>query len=142
MNIIQIKGLRGLFLTGLIICCLAAGFIAFPGFVLMHLWNFGAGFSSVVPSIGLFQGVLLWGIIAASYFILFKKNKLIVCVKSPEGLSEEELKAVFADLKSQANNEDDIVLKSILKAKEEELKSKTPAICEKKEEENNSTINQ
>ncbi len=118
LNIIKINGLRGLLFAGMVVTCLAAGFIAFPGYVAMHLWNYITA-SFVIPQIGLFQGVLLWGIIVASYFI-FRKNKVVVCIKTPQGLSEEELKEVFADMKKQS--QEDPILKAMLKAREAELK--------------------
>lgn len=124
LNIIKISGLRGLIIAGLVICCLAAGFIVFPGYVAMHIWNyFVSNFAQTVPVIGLFQGVLLWGILVASYFV-FRKNKLVVCIKTPQGLSEEELKEVFADMKRQSK--EDPILQSMLKAREAELKIQKP----------------
>ena len=119
MNVIEIRGIRGIIITGFAICCLAVGFIGFPGWILMHIWNYFASFVSSVPSIGIIQGILLWGIIIASYFT-FKKDKFIVCVKTPKGLSEDELKSVFADLKESTKQ--DIVLQSMLKARETQLK--------------------
>ena len=89
----------------------------------MKLWNFITTYSMQLPQIGLFQGVLLWGIIAGVYFT-FKKDKYIVCMKTPEGLNEEELKAVFEDVKKQAQN--DKILQAMLKARETELKIKKP----------------
>ena len=99
-NIIQIKGVRGLILAVFVVLCLAAGFIVFPGWLCMHAWNFITSYFLSIPIIGLFQGVLLWGIIAASYFI-FRKEKVVVCMRGSEGLSEEELKDVFANIKKQ-----------------------------------------
>ena len=119
MNVIEIRGIRGLIITGGAICCLAVGFIGFPGWIFMHLWNYLASFAIDIPSIGIVQGILLWGIVIASYFA-FKKDKFIVCVKSPKGLSEDELKSVFANLKESTKQ--DIVLQSMLKAREAELK--------------------
>lgn len=121
LNVIQIKGIRGLIIAGLVVCCLAAGFIAFPGWVGMHIWNFVAAQVESIPAIGLFQGILLWGIIIAAYFT-FRKEKVVVCMKTPQGLSEEELKAVFADVKKQA--QEDPILQAMLKAREAELKYK------------------
>jgi len=121
MNIIQIRGIRGLILTGCAICCLAVGFIGFPGWILMHLWNYAASYANMVPSIGIVQGILLWGIIIGIYLVC-RKEKFVVCVKSPEGLSEDELKEVFADLKEQ--NAQEMIIKSMLKAREAELKLK------------------
>ena len=43
-------------------------------------------------------------------------------MKSPQGLSEEELKAVFADVKRQSL--EDPILQAMLKAREAELKYK------------------
>ena len=132
MNVIEIRGIRGLIITCGVICCLAVGFIAFPGWVFMHLWNYFASYSLPVPSIGIIQGILLWGIIIASY-LAFRKDKFIVCVKSPKGLSEDELKSVFADLKE--STKEDIVLKTMLKAREAELKYKAEQDKESEEQE-------
>ena len=137
MSVIEIRGIRGLLLAGSAICCLAVGFIGFPGWILMHIWNYAASFSVTVPGIGIFQGVLLWGIIIASYLI-FKKDKLIVCVKSPKGLSEEELKSVFADLKEISK--EDLILKSMIKARETELKLKNIEDKSNQEVENDAKI--
>lgn len=120
-NIIQIKGIRGLVFAGLVVCCLFAGFIIFPGWVGMQLWNISAANSFNIPQIGLFQGVLLWGILVASYFT-FRKEKVVVCMKAQQGLNEDELKAVFADMKKQAQY--DPILQAMMKAREAELKYK------------------
>ena len=121
LNVIQIRGVRGLIIAGLVVCCLTAGFIVFPGWVGMQAWNLMASYVDSVPAIGLIQGVLLWGILIAAYFT-FKKDRVVVCFKSPKGLDEEELKAVFADIKRQSA--EDPVLQAMLKAREAELKMK------------------
>ena len=121
-NVIQIKGVRGIILAVFIVTCLAAGFIVFPGWLSMHVWNIISSYTLNVPTIGLFQGVLLWGIIAASYFI-FRKEKVVVCMRGQEGLSEEELKAVFANIKKQS--QEDPILQAMIRAREAELKIKT-----------------
>ena len=121
INVIQIRGIKGLILAGMVVCCLCAGFIAFPGLVAMGVWNFIAGYIPEIPSIGIIQGVLLWGIIVASYLV-FRKEKLVVCMKTPQGLSDEELKSVFADIKKQA--QDDKIIQAMMKAREAELKIK------------------
>ena len=119
INVIQIRGIRGLIIAGMVLCCLCAGFVAFPGLVAMVVWNYISSHISQLPSIGIIQGILLWGIIVASYFV-FRKEKLVVCMKSPQGLSEDELKAVFADIKKQS--QDDKIIQAMIKARETELK--------------------
>jgi polyhydroxyalkanoate synthesis regulator phasin len=120
-NIIQIKGIRGIIYVAFIVCCLAAGFGWFPGWVCMKIWNVLAAKVIQIPTIGIIQGMLLWGIVAASYFT-FRKEKLVVCMKASDELNEEELKSVFEDLKKQAK--DDVFLKNMLNARKAELRIK------------------
>ena len=119
LNVIQIKGVKGLIMLVMVGCCLVAGFIVFPGWVAMNIWNVLASLVNNAPSIGIIQGVLLWGIIVASYFT-FRKERVVVCMKTPQGLNEEELKAVFDDIKKQT--QDDKIIQAMLKARETELK--------------------
>ena len=121
LNVIQIKGIKGLVIAGFVVSCLAAGFIVFPGWVGMNLWNLASSYFTNLPTIGLIQGVLLWGIVFISYMIL-RKEKVIVCMKSPQGLSEEELKSVLSDMKKQSL--EDPILQAMMKAREAELKYK------------------
>lgn len=137
LNVIQIRGIRGLIIAGLVVCCLAAGFIVFPGWVGMHLWNIAASYIENLPAIGLIQGVLLWGIIIASYFT-FKKDRVVICFKSPKGLNEDELKAVFADIKKQSV--EDPILQAMLKAREAELKIKAQESEENENSEDNTKV--
>ena len=123
MNIIKINGIKGIATLIMAGSCLFAGFVVFPGWVAMNIWNYLASLTLTVPSIGLVQGVLLWGIMIALYFIT-RKERLVICVKSPQGLSEEELKTVFAEMKKRA--QDDTVIQAMMKARETELKLKEP----------------
>ena len=130
------NGLRGLFMAAFVVTCLAAGFIAFPGYVAMHIWNYAAVYFEL-PRIALLQGILLWGILVVSYFT-FRKNKLVICVKTPQGLTEEELKEVFADMKRQSQV--DPVLQAMLKAREAELKIQKTESEKNEKLENNTKI--
>ena len=121
LNIIQIKGVKGIILAVAVVCCLIAGFIVFPGWVWMQLWNYITNYVLTIPTIGLFQGILLWAIMVTSY-LLFRKERVVVCMKAPQGLSDEELKAVFADMKKQS--QEDLILQAMIKAKEAEEKYK------------------
>ena len=130
MNVIKIKGIKGLIMAGFIACCLFAGFAVFPGWIAMQAWDFVSARIDNLPAIGLLQGMLLWGIIAASYFI-FRKDRVVVCMSSQEGLSDEELKAIFKDIKKQS--QDDLILQSMLKAREAELSYKAQQELDKKD---------
>ena len=116
-KIIQINGFRGLLTALFIITCLAAGFIAFPGFVAMNIWNYFA--SSNVPQINLYQGILLWAIIFLTYFIA-TKQRVAVSFATPKELNEEELKTLMERVKMQSQAR--MINKMILKNLEENEK--------------------
>ena len=116
-RIIQINGFRGLLTALFIITCLGAGFIAFPGFVAMSIWNYFAG--SNVPQINLYQGILLWAIIFLTYFIA-TKQRVAVSFATPKELNEEELKTLMERVKMQSQAR--MINKMILKNLEENEK--------------------
>ena len=87
-KIIQISGLRGLIFAGFIVTCLAAGFILFPAKVAMYLWNYMASTYFAVPEISLWQGVLLWAIIALSIYTF--NNNLRHISSAPHSASKSE----------------------------------------------------
>ena len=99
-NVIQINGFRGILIALFVVSCLIAGFGAFPGFLAMSCWNFTATYVNL-PLISLPQGILLWAIIALSYFT-FKKKKFIVSFRAQDELNEEELKHVVEKIKMQS----------------------------------------
>ncbi len=100
IRVVQINGFRGLFLAIFIVSCLFAGFIAFPAFLSMHLWNFLAVKTGSMPNINLIEGILLWGIIALT-FIIINKRKFIVSFNSQQELTEDELKTVMNKIKDK-----------------------------------------
>ena len=66
--------------------------------------------------------------------MLLRKERVIVCLKSPRGLSEEELKTVFADMKKQA--QEDPILQAMIKAREAEMKYSAQQEIKSNESEN------
>ncbi len=113
-KVIQIAGLRGILLVVFAAVCLAAGFIAFPGMVAMHLWNYAASFSYSIPVINIYQGILLWSIFGITGFIINDRKKYLVAFKAPEELSDEEMKKLLERVKiqSQAQMLNSMILKS------------------------------
>lgn len=99
-RVVQIKGFRGLFLSLFIVCCIIAGFIAFPSFIAMNIWNYLALKTSSFPSININEAILLWAIIVFSIY-LFNKKKFIVSFNSQQELTEDEVRDVVSKFKSQ-----------------------------------------
>lgn len=113
-KIIQISGLRGLLLAVFIITCLIAGFVVFPGFGAMYLWNITMASSFSLPAINIFQGILLW-LIAALIFYLTGGSQSVVQFKSTSQLSDYELKELMSRIKKQnlAAKDNSSVFKSV-----------------------------
>ncbi len=96
-RVIQIDGFKGLIIALFSVVCLAAGFVGFPGFVAMTVWNY---FPSL-PSINLFQGVLLWIIVAISIYLV-NGRKLFISFASPQELSEAEMNKLMERVRLQS----------------------------------------
>jgi len=122
LNIIQINGLKGLlFLAGAIVC-LIAGFIVFPGIVMKSGWNLLSSLSGAVPSIGMIQGILLWGIIVVGFYALGGKKSLFFEFKTADDLSKSELDEVMSRIKQERRA--DMVKRSLMRAKLLEMEAK------------------
>ncbi len=76
-RIITINGVRGIFAAIFVVIGLIAGFIISPGWVCMKLWNFIFYQSNVVAMMNLFQGIMLWLIVALSLYALNNRRALI-----------------------------------------------------------------
>ncbi len=103
MKVIQINGFRGLVLALFIASCLFAGFIIYPAFMCMFLWNALADKISSVAHITFWAGLLLWAIILLSW-IIFGKRKLLVSFKTPTELTDDELDDVISKIKIHEMN--------------------------------------
>lgn len=100
VKVIEINGFRGIILALAIVACLIAGFIVFPGFLAMSVWNYVAIKIPAIPPLCLLQGVLLWGIAVISYMIINNKH-FMVSFKAPTELSDEEIKEVMNKIKME-----------------------------------------
>ena len=99
LRVIHISGIRGLLSAAFIVVCLAAGFIGFPALVLNKLWNHIADITGAITYINMFQGLILWAILAVSYLIINKKQKYLVAFE-PRA-SKREIKDIINEIKSQ-----------------------------------------
>ena len=144
MKIFQINGFKGLIMAAFIVCCLFAGFVVFPGIVAMFLWNkYLVGLLSF-PVLNIFQGVLLWGITAVSYYII-TNGKLPVSLETPETLSDAELGMIMkqAHIKSDVRKINRMIQKSDRFEKISKIEhnsSMTFPMSEKKEDDENIKI--
>jgi len=120
-HIIQISGFRGIALAIFVVSCLAAGFIGFPALVAMYVWNFAAGYLAI-PTISLFQGFMLWAIIAITGFIINDRKKYLVAFSPKSQLNEEEMRQIMerVRLQSRAQIINSMIMKDINSVEKEE----------------------
>lgn len=126
MKVIQINGIRGILTALFIGACLFAGFVIFPGYVAMSLWNKYLTVLAGYPVLNLFQGVLLWAMVFISYSILTKGGFSISFQNGPIALSDKELNRIlqharfYSQMKREAHSRIDRFEKTtIAKPKEE-----------------------
>jgi hypothetical protein len=101
MRVVQISGLRGILMVVFIGICLIAGFIGFPAIVAMNIWNYIANYIAI-PTINITQGLMLWGIVAVTGYIINEKQKYLFTFTPKNKLSEEEVKRVLENIKRQS----------------------------------------
>lgn len=99
-KIIQISGTKGILFLMFLTVCLFAGFVVFPARVAMHVWNFISSTYYIVPEINIWQGLMLWAIIAITAFIIDKPNKIISVHKSKE-LDDAEMEILMDRIRMQ-----------------------------------------
>lgn len=102
LRVIQISGIRGLLSAAFIVVCLIAGFVGFPALVLNKLWNHIADITGAIPYINMFQGLILWAILAVSYLILNKKQRYLVAFEPQT--NRREIKDIINEIKSQSTS--------------------------------------
>ena len=96
-RVIEISGITWLLFLLFTIICLFVGFVVFPGYVSMTMWNkLVAPYG--LPVIRLYQGMLLWVIIALGIY-LSNGGKSPIAFKSAAQLNEREI----VDLMSRIN---------------------------------------
>ena len=130
-RVIQISGFRGILLGLFVASCLGAGFIGFPAFVAMKLWNFTSHYFAI-PTIGYLQGLMLWAIVALSIFLINDRKRFLSTFTLPNQVPDEEMQKIMEKIRMQTNAQ--IINSMILKS--QELNKNTEEKQEKKDEEN------
>ncbi len=131
-KIIEIRGLRGIFMVAFVAVCLGAGFIVFPAKVAAAAWNYLAFNYLPLPEICFWQGLLLWAGIALSVYIINTKSTML-SFKSTSQLSDEEMKTLMERIKIQAEARrlNSIIMKEQQEKSEDAEKIENKDISEK-----------
>lgn len=93
-KVITINGVRGICAAIFVVLGLIAGFIISPGWACMQVWNKVFQDSVSLSTMNLFQGIMLWAIIALTLYALNNKRALIGFGSYPT-LSPEQIKDIM-----------------------------------------------
>lgn len=93
-KVITINGVRGICVAIFVVLGLIAGFIISPGWACMQVWNKVFQDSVSLSTMNLFQGIMLWAIIALTLYALNNKRALIGFGSYPT-LSPDQIKDIM-----------------------------------------------
>lgn len=93
-KVITINGVRGICAAIFVVLGLIAGFIISPGWACMQVWNKVFQDSVSLSTMNLFQGIMLWAIIALTLYALNNKRALIGFGSYPT-LSPDQIKDIM-----------------------------------------------
>ena len=101
-NVIQINGIKGILLAVFLLGCLVAGFLTFPGWLCMNIWNYISGYFVDMPKMQLVHGVLLWCIFALSFYALNRGN-FAISFGTPKPImrNDERIKEILRQINEQ-----------------------------------------
>ena len=100
-KIIEISGISGLIMLLFSIVCLFVGFVLFPGYLAMTLWNKASSGILGFPVLNIFQGVLLWVIVALGIY-LARGAKSPIAFRTASQLDEREIVDLMARIREKA----------------------------------------
>lgn len=115
-KVITINGVRGIFAAVFVVLGLIAGFVISPGWVCMKLWN--RFFQDTFVLMNIFEGIMLWAIIALSLYALNNKRTLIGFGAYP-ALSKEQIR----DIMTKAKLSEAKIMRDLEKIKQDEIPS-------------------
>ena len=96
IKVVEISGLRGILALVYGAICLAGGFILFPAWALMSLWNLFGTYVYRLPQMNLIQGFMLYAVLVLLYFATGKKQSGIGIYS--ETMSKSNLATLMKDI--------------------------------------------
>lgn len=96
IKVIEINGMRGIFVIVYGIICAAAGFILFPAWLLMSIWNWFSVYVYNLPHMNLVHGFMLYAVLVLLYFAT-GSYKTSLNISSPN-LNKSHIAAIMKDI--------------------------------------------
>jgi len=99
-KVIQISGLSGILLVGIIFTGIFCGFMLFPIWVVMMGWNAVVTSTFSGPSINYLQAALLWTAIILTLYILLR-NSISIKIQKENGFEQKDIKDIITEIREK-----------------------------------------
>ena len=99
VKVVEINGFRGILVIAFAIMCAVAGFIVFPAWALMNLWNMLGTHIYNLPHMNLLHGFMLYAIFILLYFAT-NSHKTCFGISSVN-LSKSHITSVMKDFEDK-----------------------------------------
>lgn len=99
-KIIQVHGLSGFLIFGFIAAGIFCGFIMFPIWLIMNLWNIFISNNFHLPVINYFQSLLLWMAVILSLYLILR-NSISIKIQKEEDFDYSELKNIVGEFQEE-----------------------------------------
>lgn len=93
-KVVTINGFRGVIAVIFIVFGLISGFVVSPGWVCMKTWNYFFENSTTLATMNIYQGIMMWAIIALSLYAL-NNRKTVIGFNSFQGLTPDQIKDIM-----------------------------------------------
>ena len=99
IKVINLSGYRGILLVTYAIICAAAGFILFPAWAIMALWNYIGTYIYGLPHMSIIHGFMLYAVLILLYFAT-SQNKPLLGLSS-NNLSQAQIAALMKEFEDK-----------------------------------------
>lgn len=99
IKVVEINGLRGILFVIYVVICAIAGFILFPAWGLMQLWNLLGTYIYNLPQMSLLHGFMLYAILVLLYFAT-NSHRTCVGISSIK-LNKSHIASIMNDLEDK-----------------------------------------
>jgi hypothetical protein len=106
-KVIQISGLSGILLVGIIFTGIFCGFMLFPIWVVMMAWNVAIASTFNAPVINYVQAALLWSAIILVLYILLK-NSISIKIQKEDYFEQRDIKDIINEIKDVDKTEEEV----------------------------------
>ena len=96
IKVIEIRGFRGALTVAYMVFCLAGGFLFFPAWVIMSLWNLFSTYVYSLPHMSLIHGFMMYVLFVLLYFAT-NSDKAAIGISSAK-MSKSHIAALLNDV--------------------------------------------